>query len=66
MICSPLWPEILTPWCLTPVASSLQVGSIVDAKDPSMGAWFEAEVVDVSLADEKCNNSILYHVRYEG
>ena len=38
----------------------------MDAKDPSMGAWFEAEVVDVSLADEKCNNSILYHVRYEG
>ena len=30
-----------------------------------MGAWFEAEVVELSLADPSDPTSVLYHVKYD-
>jgi len=39
---------------------------MVDAKDPRMGAWFEAKVMDISLTDENDPSSISYHVVFDG
>ena len=39
---------------------------MVDARDPKMGAWFEAKVMDTSLADENDPSSIVYHVVCDG
>lgn len=41
-------------------------GEMIDAKDPTMGAWFEAKIMDISLADETDLSSILYHVVFDG
>lgn len=43
-----------------------QIGEMIDGKDPKMGAWFEAKIVDISLADENNPSSILYHVVFDG
>lgn len=43
-----------------------QKGDMIDARDPKMGAWFEAKVMDVSFTDESDPSSILYHVVYDG
>ena len=43
-----------------------QKGEMIDAKDPTMGAWFEAKIVDISFADENDPSSILYHVVFDG
>lgn len=39
---------------------------MIDAKDPKMGAWFEAKIVDISVAEENNSSSILYHVVFDG
>lgn len=39
---------------------------MIDGKDPKMGAWFEAKIVDISVADENNPSSILYHVVFDG
>jgi len=39
---------------------------MIDAKEPNMGAWFEAKIMDISLADENDPSSILYHVVFDG
>lgn len=43
-----------------------QKGEMIDAKDPTMGAWFEAKIMHISLADETDLSSILYHVVFDG
>ena len=43
-----------------------QKDEMIDAKDPTMGAWFEAKIMDISLADENDLSSILYHVVFDG
>ncbi|EDO40465.1 predicted protein, partial [Nematostella vectensis] len=48
------------------IKSIYKKGEFIDAKDPSMGAWFEAEIVDISLKDESDPESVLYHVKYDG
>lgn len=54
-----------------------QIGEKVDARDLSMGAWFEAQVVKVTtgspLTDDPCSSTtqdkeaicIYYHVQYD-
>ncbi|KAK3723807.1 hypothetical protein QZH41_019484, partial [Actinostola sp. cb2023] len=49
----------------TPSLSVDQIGAKVDGKDLRMGAWFEAEVVDVILEDEADPTSVRYHVRFD-
>ena len=39
----------------------LQVGEKVDAKDPRMGAWFEAQVVKLTMSDQQLE----YHIKYD-
>lgn len=39
---------------------------MIDAKEPTLGAWFEARVVNTSVADENDPSSILYHVVFDG
>lgn len=46
--------------------SLYKIGEMIDGKDPKMGAWFEAKIVDISLADENNPSSILYHVVFDG
>ena len=43
-----------------------QKGEMIDAKEPTMGAWFEAKITNISLADEADPSSILYHVVFDG
>ena len=52
-----------------------QIGEKVDARDLSMGAWFEAQVVKITVessgADNPCSSTtqhedvIYYHVQYD-
>ena len=39
---------------------------MIDAKDPILGAWFEAKIRNTSLADENDPSSIFYHVVFDG
>ncbi|XP_020629479.1 E3 ubiquitin-protein ligase UHRF1-like isoform X1 [Orbicella faveolata] len=48
------------------IKSRYKKGEMVDAKDPRMGAWFEAKVMDISLTDENDPGSISYHVVFDG
>lgn len=57
--------------------SPLQVNEYVDARDTSMGAWFEAQVVRVlrkppsqdepssSAASPTPEEDVIYHVKYD-
>ena len=40
----------------------MQTGAKVDAIDPTMGAWFEAIIMKVSMDESE---KVLYHVRLE-
>lgn len=50
-----------------------KINELVDARDLNMGAWFEAQIVNVTKttktpkdeAAEKDEEEILYHVKYE-
>lgn len=51
---------------------SFKVNELVDARDLNMGAWFEAQIVNVTKTtkvpkDEAAEDEeeILYHVKYE-
>merc|ERR1712137_1333542 len=44
-------------------STSWKVGDLVDGKDLTMGAWFEAEIKKISF-DE--NGHVSYHVIYDG
>ncbi|XP_074619358.1 E3 ubiquitin-protein ligase UHRF1-like isoform X3 [Acropora palmata] len=48
------------------VRSLYRKGEMIDAKEPTLGAWFEARVVNTSVADENDPSSILYHVVFDG
>ncbi|XP_015764928.1 PREDICTED: E3 ubiquitin-protein ligase UHRF1-like [Acropora digitifera] len=48
------------------VKSLYRKGEMIDAKEPTLGAWFEARVVNTSVADENDPSSILYHVVFDG
>lgn len=51
----------------------LKINELVDARDLNMGAWFEAQIVNVTKttktpkeeAAEHDEEEILYHVKYE-
>lgn len=51
----------------------LKINELVDARDLNMGAWFEAQIVNVTKsiktpkeeAAEAQEEEILYHVKYE-
>lgn len=51
----------------------LKMNELVDARDLNMGAWFEAQIVNVTKttkapkdeAAEDDEEEILYHVKYE-
>ncbi|CAB4023572.1 E3 ubiquitin- ligase UHRF1-like isoform X2, partial [Paramuricea clavata] len=43
-----------------------KVGDKVDAKDCDMGAWFEAEIVELSMDRSTEPTTVLYHVVYDG
>lgn len=51
----------------------LKINELVDARDLNMGAWFEAQIVNVTKttkapkeeAAEDDEEEILYHVKYE-
>ncbi|KAK2563550.1 E3 ubiquitin-protein ligase UHRF1 [Acropora cervicornis] len=46
--------------------NGIEKGEMIDAKEPTLGAWFEARVVNTSVADENDPSSILYHVVFDG
>lgn len=48
------------------VRSLYKKGEMIDAKDPILGAWFEAKIRNTSLADENDPSSIFYHVVFDG
>ena len=71
-------PVVSEDGCVTIVTDThTQVGDKVDARDPSMGAWFEAQVVKVteedtptSKEDEPSSSTsseptLLYHVKFD-
>lgn len=53
----------------------LKINELVDARDLNMGAWFEAQIVNVTKTTrtpkeeateaQQANEEILYHVKYE-
>lgn len=52
----------------------LKINELVDARDLNMGAWFEAQIVNVvkttktpeeEAAEGEPEEAILYHVKYE-
>lgn len=52
----------------------LKINELVDARDLNMGAWFEAQIVNVTkttktpkeeAAEAEPAEDILYHVKYE-
>lgn len=56
----------------------VQINDLVDARDMNMGAWFEAQVVNVTrkkAANDSCadpdqqttipEEDVIYHVKYE-
>ena len=55
--------------------SNIKINELVDAKDLNMGAWFEAQIVNVTKTEktpkeeneneESAQEEILYHVKYE-
>lgn len=52
---------------------SFQINEFVDARDLNMGAWFEAQIVNVTKTEKTSgedggadgDEEIIYHVKYE-
>uniref|UniRef100_A0AAQ4RXE9 E3 ubiquitin-protein ligase UHRF n=1 Tax=Gasterosteus aculeatus aculeatus TaxID=481459 RepID=A0AAQ4RXE9_GASAC len=63
-----------TPELVDPGFGLYKINELVDARDLNMGAWFEAQIVNVTkttktpkeeAAEEVSAEEILYHVKYE-
>lgn len=66
--------ECFVKACNLVLFSVLKINELVDARDLNMGAWFEAQIVNVTKTKtpkeeaaeaQPTDEEILYHVKYE-